>query len=217
MKKATKAGIGIVSVFVILFVILSATGVLGRAFGRAGEWEQREGNPLPCYEAAAEWDKWGIAFGNDRSYTNLGILYLNGWGVEQDYEKAASLFSEGTERGDMKAPRYLGLMYRDGQITGSPDISNAVKYFEIGIDRGDISSMFYLGKFYEAGTGVEKDERKAFELYSRSAAHGGTPASPAMHALGRCYEDGIGVEADTEQAAYWYALAEENGYTPEKE
>ncbi|GAQ92577.1 hypothetical protein KFL_010600020 [Klebsormidium nitens] len=62
-----------------------------------------------------------------------------------------------------------------------------------------------VGVCYEKGTGVEKDEARAAELFAK-AAHQGDP--PAQHSLGWCYENGRGVEKDVPRAAELYEKAE---------
>ena len=54
------------------------------------------------------------AGGGSMQTLNEGIAYMNGDGVDQDYEKALQLFMEAYEAGSMKAARYAGMMYEQG-------------------------------------------------------------------------------------------------------
>jgi hypothetical protein len=49
------------------------------------------------------------AGGGSMQTLNEGIAYMNGDGVDQDYEKALQLFLEACEAGSMKAARYVGM------------------------------------------------------------------------------------------------------------
>jgi len=66
-----------------------------------------------------------------------------------------------------------------------------------------------MGWLYQAGLGVEKNEKMAFELYKKSAEQNN---AIAQNNLGVMYENGIAVEIDFEKATYWYRLSAEQGY-----
>ncbi|RIB10228.1 hypothetical protein C2G38_2043659 [Gigaspora rosea] len=64
--------------------------------------------------------------------------------------------------------------------------------------------IIILGNCYREGIGVDKDERKAFELYQKSAEMGN---HLGIHNLGLCYGEGVGVEKDECKAfKLWYQL-----------
>lgn len=87
---------------------------------------------------------------------NQGIAYLNGNGVEQDYQKALELFVTAHEAGNMKAARYIGMMYEQG-LGVEQAYAEAEKYYNLGVQAGDLTSGYYLGLLYEQGLGVEQD------------------------------------------------------------
>lgn len=64
------------------------------------------------------------------------------------------------------------------------------------------------------GHGVEKDEVKAFEWYTKSAEQGD---SEVQYALALCYQNGTGVAKDDTQAKYWFTKSAEQGHEPAKE
>lgn len=147
--------------------------------------------------------------GNDtRSIMQIGMNYLDGYCVEQDYAKALDYLQRSTDAGDRKAPRYIALMYQNGQGVQQDD-AKAVEYFTIGSEAGDSTSTCYLGRYYEYGIAVEQDYAKALELFEAGAAAHGT-IYPAMIGLASMYEHGWGVEQNLETAAEWYAQAIEN-------
>lgn len=132
------------------------------------------------YEKAFELSERAAKAGYIRAYTNLGILYMNGYFVERNEDRAMKYFLKAMEGGDMKAPRHLGIYYRNKK-----DVEKAFEYFRIGAEKGDITSLYYLGEAYEKGTGVRKDIEKAIEYYKKSAARGDRISEPAIKALER--------------------------------
>jgi uncharacterized protein len=78
---------------------------------------------------------------------------------------------------------------------------------------GNAEAMYHLGMLYHVGIqGVEKDPRKAFELFKRSAELGDPLGA---YKLG-CYFDGQGegvVESDPKLALKWKLVAAEAGYS----
>jgi TPR repeat protein len=69
------------------------------------------------------------------------------------------------------------------------------------VEAGDAEAMRELGDLYREGRGVERDPRRAFELYLGSAEAGW---GPGMVAAGACLQEGLGTEVDREAAERWY-------------
>ncbi|RIB00729.1 kinase-like domain-containing protein [Gigaspora rosea] len=65
-----------------------------------------------------------------------------------------------------------------------------------------------LGFCYERGAGVEKNERKAFTYYKKSADMGN---ADGMNNLGYCYRHGTGVERDEDTAFIYYQKSADMG------
>ncbi len=81
-------------------------------------------------ESAARGDIYG--------FNNMGLVYLQGLGgAEIDLPAAFDMFEKATAGGHPSGPFNLGRMYRDGQVTGAPDLVLAVKWFAEGLERGD--------------------------------------------------------------------------------
>ena len=53
---------------------------------------------------------------------NLGVMYANGQGVEEDNEEAARLIGLAAEQGHVNAQFYLGVMYANGQGVEEDDV-----------------------------------------------------------------------------------------------
>ncbi len=76
-------------------------------------------------------------------------------------------------------------------------------------EKGDMDAQFNLGAMYKNGTGVKKDEAKAFYWY-RKAGLGGHQV--AQYNLGVLRRNGWGVPQDFIQSYKWHKIADYNGY-----
>ena len=145
--------------------------------------------------------------GDVEAQFNLAMSYSFGEGVEQNFEKAHSLFLKSASQGDKRAQYYLGVMYSNGHGT-STDFDNAFIWFSKSALQGDADAQCELGMMYLQGLGVKKNEKVAFENFLKAAEQG---QADAQHNVGVSYEAGEGVEKDISQAAIWYRKAAEQG------
>ena len=90
----------------------------------------------------------------------------------------------------MKASRYLGLMYLNGEGVAQ-NAQTAFAYFTQAAEAGDITGQYWLGYCYENGVGTAKDMTQAVRWYQKSAARGDHVSQPAIDALSR-----LGVKAN---------------------
>lgn len=104
------------------------------------------------------------------------------WYNAKNYAQATPLFEQAMAAGDMKAPRYIGLMYLNGEGRAK-NVNQAFAAFSEGAKRGDITSQYWLGYLYENGIGVARDLAQARAWYTTSAQRGDHVAAPAMVAL----------------------------------
>lgn len=147
-----------------------------------------------------------------KTLLDQGLLYFNGTGVTQDYAKAAQLLQEAWQQGNMKAPRYLGIMAEEG-LGFTVDYAKALAHYQEAADAGDITAAARIGWLYERGLGVKNSESEALQWYLKAAptpdeaAKNIHPRVLALSRLGVFYEEGLGVEQDVNQAKIWYQLA----------
>ena len=75
---------------------------------------------------------------------------------------------------------------------------------------GNFQAKYDLAMMYALGQGVQKDARKAFNLFHEAArkAH-----VKAKYCMGVNFEKGLGVKAQPELARYWFKLAAKAGDT----
>ncbi len=89
------------------------------------------------------------------------------------------------------------------------DYVTAVNEFMPLAERGDHRAMYALGSMYSAGQGVEKNLKKAYELFYEAAKNGRVDA---MYKLGLMYELGEGIKQDPKKAIRYYNKSSKKGY-----
>lgn len=198
-----------------LITYLETAAYLGdsKAAGELGELYQSAFNGYKLaggydYAKAMTWDTIAADMGNARGYTNLGLLYYNGWGVDKDLSKAIDYLKKADEGGDMKAPRYLGITYAE---TG--DYASAATYYQKAADAGDITGSVNLAQLYVEGKGVGQSYDKAIQLLQSciDSANGNTKAADAAIALGKIYEGEGGMTPDLAKAKAAYQAGADLG------
>ncbi len=74
---------------------------------------------------------------------DFGLVFMNGYVVNQDYEKAMSYFKQAISAGDAAANGYVGLMYEMGYgVEVNYDL--AQEYYNKAIDAGFSVFQEYL-------------------------------------------------------------------------
>lgn len=90
--------------------------------------------------------------------------------VKQNPQEAIKWYEKSAEQGYVFAQCYLGIYYNGGVV--KPNYQEAVKWLKKAAEQGCMLAQYLLGCSYEEGKGVEKDEKKAFKLFSKLAAQG---------------------------------------------
>src|SRR2546421_295550 len=75
--------------------------------------------------------------------------------------------------------------------------------------KGDSRAQCGLGNCYYDGEGTDKNYKKAFEWYSKSANSG---CAEGQHGLGNCYYYGKGTKQNYKKAFEWYSKSANSGY-----
>lgn len=158
--------------------IISALAEMGHAPALALLGEMLQGGRTPekdnkaaVRKALEVWQQAGEK-GKARGYTNIGLVYLHRsvpggsdyYGdVEYDPESAFAYFMKGCENGDSKAPRHIGLCYRDGLGT-EKNLEKAYQYFCLAAERNDSTAAYLQAECLYEGLGVEQDREKALAI-----------------------------------------------------
>lgn len=96
---------------------------------------------------AAAFEEWLplAELGDVEAQYNLGVLYDEGAGVEQDLAVAADWYRKAAEQGFIDAQTNLGTMYYYGQGVAR-DYHAAAHWFQLAADQGDTEASKYLSK-----------------------------------------------------------------------
>jgi TPR repeat protein len=140
---------------------------------------------------------------------NLGVMYHNGEGVQQDLKQAVAWYRKAAEQGLAQAQHNLGTMYREGAGV-QQDSKQAVAWYRKAVDQEFAEAQLNLGRMYMRGEGVQEDLKQA-ALWLQKAAEQGDAG--AQGTLGVMYLHGKGVQQDLKQAAAWLQKASKQGFT----
>ena len=145
--------------------------------------------------------------GDVRAQCNLGLMYVQGQGVEQDSKEAVYWYQKAADQGDAKSQFKLAEMYGQGPGVGR-DVKEALKWLRKAAEQGHAEAQVVLGKEYFDGERVEQDFKQGFKWCRKAAEQG---HADAQGGLGMMYEDGKGVEQDYVTAHMWFNIAAANG------
>jgi TPR repeat protein len=121
------------------------------------------------YETALGAFRAAAADGDVRAQYNLGIMFDNGYGVQQNYTEAADWYRVAAEAGYADAQYNLGAMYGYGH--GVPrDHAKAERWYRAAAEQGDADAQYSLGVMYNCGEGVVQDLPFAHMWFSLAIA-----------------------------------------------
>jgi hypothetical protein len=112
----------------------------------------------------------------------LGLHFLQGEGVQQDYVTAATLFRAVAEHDHAEALVALGSLYQKG-LGVSKNSRHACELFHRAAVKGDVTAQFNLGYCYETGDGMQPNPQEAMRWYALAAAQGDEGAQLALKEL----------------------------------
>ena len=160
------------------------------------------------YEKALKYYQLAADAGSADGWRGLGVMYINGTGVEADMGKGLEYIQVAAGMNDAKAFDNLGLFYQYGLGVVEQDIGRAAEYYEKSGELGYSEAFVTLGNLYQYGEGVEKDIGKAAEYYRKAADLGD---ASVCYSLADMYLRGEGVEQDYGKAAEYYQKAADHG------
>lgn len=123
--------------------------------------------------------------GNANAWNELGWLWMNGFFLANDHERAIRALRIAVQLGNPEAHYNLGLMH--GYVLGGHrNQPEAVTYLEQAYERGVLLAAYSLGELYEGdwqpeegelGIFIAADPDKSWEWYRRCAQNGHVWAS----------------------------------------
>ncbi|SDI03215.1 tetratricopeptide repeat protein [Propionivibrio dicarboxylicus] len=181
--------------------------------------------------------------GDSTAQFNLGLMYANGVGVEQDFSKALFWYHKAADRGNPAAEYILAGKYASGQGV-EQDLKQALTWYLRASSRGYARAIFRLGQllnvpheqfaedcFRQAAEKGLPDAQVAIGNRIVAAAVGAGETLPeqaldlyvkaaeagsasAQYRLGTYYENGkIGDAPDLPQALTWFRKAARQGFS----
>ena len=142
--------------------------------------EGNEEKAFECYMKAAE-------MGYTEAYYNVANAYLNGEGVEKDFDMAFEWFQKAVDSGDTYAKLKLAECYKRGAGCERDYAAAMALYQQVAGEKSmkryycvDVAE-YELGNMYLKGLGVEIDLRKAYDYFKRAASHDNRAAENALN------------------------------------
>ncbi len=143
--------------------------------------------------------------GNAQAQFIMSRIYINGFGVIEDYAEGMRWRLLAASQGLTMAYNKLGSQYTLGWGGVDKDLIEAAKWYSLSADQGDAEGQYRLAFAYEMGDGVKQDVAKSKRLY-RLAAKQGHWATHDM--LGWHYQYGkLGYLQDNLMAHMWFNIA----------
>ena len=102
--------------------------------------------------------------GDAEAQNNLGLMYVKGSGVPQNYAEAAKWFRKAAEQGFAPAQYNLGIIYQVGKGVPQND-AEAVKWYLKAAEQGHADAQNNLGLMYQNGEGVTQDYAKTVKWW----------------------------------------------------
>ena len=112
----------------------------------------------------------------------LGLMYEIGRGVEEDWEKSFSLYSQAADLGSPKGLYNLALSYEYG-IGTTVNLKKAFETMKSAHNAGNPYALFQLALYYQYGIGVATDQDEALRHYQLAADLGVTDATVSIAEL----------------------------------
>lgn len=159
------------------------------------------------YVESLEWYIKAANLGHIDAQSRLGLMYLSGEGVTQDYSKAFEWYQKAADQDDVLSQFFIGSFYHSG-IGVKQDYNKAFEWYQKAAKQNNADAQYYLGSLYLSGTGVSKDIVMGVEWIKKSADQG---QIKAQLTLGSLYFNGTGVSKDITKAFEWTKKAADQG------
>ena len=138
----------------------------------------------------------------------LGVLYENGEGVNQNQFTALDWFRKSELASAMEAPDSFYVTGNNGELN-EVSVSQYIQHLTQQAQSGLTDAKFALAKIYDAGVIVKADLPQAFSWYLSAATDGHTKAAQLVSYF---YCRGISVPRSPEKANAWLEIS---GYSTE--
>lgn len=159
------------------------------------------------FAAAFENFTQGAMLGHALAQFNLGLMYHQGIGIEQNLEDAMQLYALSAQQGIAAAQFNLGLMYDRGEGVAQ-DYREAYYWYMQAAEQGSPDGQYAVGTMNFYGQGMRVNYEEALRWYQESARQG---HRDSQYNLGVMHMSGLGTEANLTVALTWFSMAADNG------
>ncbi|KAI8061738.1 hypothetical protein BC940DRAFT_244924, partial [Gongronella butleri] len=164
-------------------------------------------------KAAFDWYKKAAARNHKTALYSLGLYYAKGLeGISKDLYQARICFEKAARLGVAAAMTSYATLCRIASLQPGPQQQEqreaTLYWYKKAVAAGDITALRELGLLYEAGLGVARDYRTAFDYFEQAARH---QDAQSTLLLGHYYQQGLAVEKDLQKALQLYLDAEQQG------
>ena len=166
---------------------------------------------------AMDWYQKAAANGNSSARAALGEMYMRGEGVEADRERALAWYRQAAADDQPQALVALAGCLFEQEGSGR---SEAITLCRRAVNAGDAEAVVLLGRAYENGWGVDKDVKKAAELYQQALSKGCESAETRLEELkpevqylrGVACMEGKTCQRDFSKAREWFEKSAGQGH-----
>lgn len=137
----------------------------------------------------------------------LGVRYLVGRGVAQDYGEAAFWLRKAAAQDMTNAQYNLGVLYESGRGV-EPDPTEALIWFHSAAENGHGRAQMAVAAAYAAGRGIARNPDEALKWLRRAAE---SNVAEAQFSLGNILSTSPASQESLVDAYYWYRVADSNG------
>lgn len=124
-----------------------------------------------AYSQALSWYRRAALRNHPLAAYNLGLMFYEGEGVEQNYGEALNWFEKAADAGSPSAEFQLGLMHFHGQGVPKDPVKEAYWYRRAALG-GDAEAQYNLAVLLSKGEGVEEDDIAALAWLEMAVANG---------------------------------------------
>ncbi|MBP3298466.1 MAG: sel1 repeat family protein [Muribaculaceae bacterium] len=120
--------------------------------------------------------------GNHDAQYQIGLMFLEGKGVNANPADAAYWFRKAAQNGHAASQFEIGYCFANG-VGVQPDERIAAEWFWRAAEQGDPDAAFYLARMYRDGKGMNANIEKARKYYEIAAKAGLPEATDELNQL----------------------------------
>ena len=173
-----------------------------------GTFSEKGVNPVSQDAAKAlYWYEKAAQLGDDDAMVKCFVAYVDGVGCEKDVDKGVYWLEEAVKRENAEAMSRMGMAQLHDAKT-QDDIKHILAtYLVPAANKGDADALYLCAEAFRGGSGFNKNEKKALELYTLAAEKG---SKEAQKYLVKLYTEGGITAPDSEKALFWKEKLAEN-------